>query len=368
MREYGMNTQLGVIEGFYGEPWSWEERAEYAPFLKRHGFSFYIYAPKADPYLRKKWREPLPESRERELTSLSARCRAAGIEFGVGFSPYEIYLSPFDEKAKGLLQSRIDAFNRIGTDKFGLLMDDMRGDLPELAKRQVEIVNWAAARSEAKQLIFCPTYYSLDPVLEKLFGKKPEDYLERLGRELDPKVRLFWTGEAVCSKSYSEEHLRATAGTLGRKPFLWDNYPVNDGPRMCKFIHLRPVTGRPSGIGRWLDGHAVNPMNQPTLSKIPLLTLKFSYERGAAYAPDTAFREAAETVTCREMAARLEKDPPDFMDRGLDQLTDDERARLKDVYKGYLNSGENSTAGAAREVIDWLNGRYTVTKDLFLTQ
>ena len=362
------DTQSGVIEGFYGEPWSWEERAGYAAFLKRHGFSFYIYAPKADGFMRKKWREPFPEELEKKLTILSGQCRAAGVEFGVGFSPYEIYLSPFNCEVKSLLQARINVFNRIGVDKFGLLMDDMKGDSPELAARQIEIVNWVAARSTAKQLIFCPTYDSLDPVLEKLFGKKPEGYLETLGKELDPKVRFFWTGELVCSKSYSAGHLRAMTDLLGRKPFLWDNYPVNDGPRMCKFLHLRPMTGRPASMGEWLSGHAVNPMNQPTLSRISLLTLKFSYELGEAYKPAEAFLEAAQTITCREMALRLEKDIPDFMDRGLDKFTAEERAALKEAYGPYLDSSENRTAKAAREIIDWLDGRYTVTKDLFLTQ
>ena len=37
-----MKTQVGVIEGFYGEPWSWEERERYAAFLAGNGFAFYI--------------------------------------------------------------------------------------------------------------------------------------------------------------------------------------------------------------------------------------------------------------------------------------------------------------------------------------
>ncbi|OGR46289.1 MAG: hypothetical protein A2X34_10865 [Elusimicrobia bacterium GWC2_51_8] len=361
-------TQLGVIEGFYGKPWSWEERAAGAAFLKRHGFSFYIYAPKADAYLRKKWREPFPEGLEENLTRLSEQCRAAGLEFGLGFSPYEIYLSPFNYEVRGLLQNRIDAFNRIGVDKLGILMDDMKGGLPNLAERQIEIVNWIAARSAAKQFILCPTYYSLDPVLEKLFGKMPEDYLGKLGRGLDPKVSIFWTGELVCSKSYSEEHLRSIGGLLGRKPFLWDNYPVNDGPRMCKFLHLRPMTGRPAGIGKWLAAHAVNPMNQSELSKIVLLTLKMSYEAGAGCKAEEAFIKAAEIVTCREMALQLEKNLPEFADKGLDVLTAGEKELLKKIYMSYLVSPANFTAQAAQEVIDWLDGRYTVTKDLFLTQ
>ena len=76
-------NQLGVLEGFYGEPWSWGQRADYAGFLKKQGFSFYIYAPKADGYLRKKWREPFPKVLEEKLAKLSGQCHAAGIEFGV---------------------------------------------------------------------------------------------------------------------------------------------------------------------------------------------------------------------------------------------------------------------------------------------
>ncbi|MBF0502616.1 MAG: beta-N-acetylglucosaminidase domain-containing protein, partial [Candidatus Riflebacteria bacterium] len=40
--------ELGVIEGFYGAPWSWDIRKEYIKFLKKSGYSFYFYAPKAD--------------------------------------------------------------------------------------------------------------------------------------------------------------------------------------------------------------------------------------------------------------------------------------------------------------------------------
>ena len=363
-----MKNNIGVIEGFYGEPWSWGERADYAAFLRKHGFSFYIYAPKADGYLRKKWREPFPKVHEEKLAKLAGQCHSAGIEFGVGFSPYEIYLSPFDAEVKKQLQNKLDAFNRIGVDKLGILMDDMKGDLPELAARQIEVVNWMAERSKARQLVFCPTYYSLDPVLEKLFGKMPEGYFDRLGRELDPRVSMFWTGELVCSKAYSAQHLSETSARLGRKPFLWDNYPVNDGPRMCKFLHLRAVTGRPAEMGAQLAAHAVNPMNQAALSKIVLLTLAASYEKGSAYDPAKAFRRAAGMVTCHDMAELLERDLPVFMDKGLDALTDEEKESLKSDYGGFLEARENDTEAAAREVVGWLSGKYNVTKDLFLTQ
>ena len=55
-----MTPQLGLIEGYYGKLWSWQAREETIAFLKLHGYDFYIYAPKADPYLRKRWREDHP--------------------------------------------------------------------------------------------------------------------------------------------------------------------------------------------------------------------------------------------------------------------------------------------------------------------
>ena len=52
-----MTPPLGLIEGYYGQPWTWEARAEQASFLKAHGYGFFMYAPKADAFLRRRWRE-----------------------------------------------------------------------------------------------------------------------------------------------------------------------------------------------------------------------------------------------------------------------------------------------------------------------
>ena len=51
----------GVIEGFYGKPFSHEERMDLLGFLGQHGFDCYVYAPKDDPRHREQWRDPYPE-------------------------------------------------------------------------------------------------------------------------------------------------------------------------------------------------------------------------------------------------------------------------------------------------------------------
>lgn len=363
----------GIIEGFYGQPWSWEERWRYARFLQKCGCKFYYYAPKADPWLRRKWREPFPRDLEENLEVTVDAFQSREVEFGVGFSPFEIHLSDFDSTAKARLLDRLSVFNRLKIDRLAILFDDMKGDLPGLARVQADIMHWIRERSSAHHLVMCPTYYSLDPVLDRVFGKKPPSYLEELGRLLDPSIGLFWTGELVCSVSYTAEHLSQTGNSMKRKPFLWDNYPVNDGPRMCKFLHLKPFVGRPAVIGDTLEGHAINPMNQPTLSRIVILTLLESYSSGSDYDPEKAFLRAANAVAGPELAKLLERDLETFQCRGLDQLTEVEKVTIRARYAPYVVSSrgaadEDETRQVAQEVIDWLDGKSVVTREIFESQ
>ena len=60
----------GVVEGFYGKPWTQEQRVDMMAFCEAHGLNAYIYAPKDDPYHREKWREPYPESQRKKLAKL----------------------------------------------------------------------------------------------------------------------------------------------------------------------------------------------------------------------------------------------------------------------------------------------------------
>ena len=110
------------------------------------------------------------------------------------------------------------------------------------------------------------------------------------------------------------------AGQLARPPLLWDNWPVNDGPRMSRHLHLRAFTGRPAANAGRISGHAVNPALQPTLSLIPALTLADAYGQGEAYGYTHAWRAAAERVCGSELADLLQRHILAFEDGGLDSL------------------------------------------------
>src|SRR5689334_11959814 len=142
-----MTAELGIIEGFYGRPWSWTAKRDVVTLLSRHDYRFYIYAPKADAFLRKRWQEPHPDAWRDELGGLSAHCRAQGVRFGVGLSPFEIYRN-FDAAAQASLGQKLAWLDDIGIDDLAILFDDMRGDLPDLAATQATIVHWARDHSK----------------------------------------------------------------------------------------------------------------------------------------------------------------------------------------------------------------------------
>lgn len=351
---------LGIIEGFYGPLWNWEERRQVVRALAPHGYRNYWYAPKADPFLRRRWNQPHPEQQASELADFARFCGEQGVRFGVGLSPFEVF-NNFDDSAKTALAEKLAAFDRLGVRGLAILFDDMKSGTPDLAARQADIVHWVAERSSAGQLAVCPSYYSDDPVLDRVFGQRPPHYLEELGRALDPSVQVFWTGEEVCAREISPGHLRRVAGQLGRKPVLWDNYPVNDGDRMSRHLHLRGFSGRSAANAGHLAGHAINPALQPTLTTIPAITLAHSYRLGEEYQYGQAFQRAAEEVLGSELAEQVSADLLLLQDAGLHRISEERRQAMIQAYGRFDHP-------AAREILNWLTGAYQVTDEMVQTQ
>ncbi len=354
-----MTPELGIIEGYFGRCWSHEDRCAVITRLGTAGYGFFHYAPKIDAYLRRDWQNLHDDAATETLHQLSAHCRSLGVRFGVGLTPYGAHLD-FSPHTKAALKAKLAMLDAIGVDDLAVLFDDMRGDLPDLAKRQAEIIAFCLDHSRAARFYTCPSYYSDDPVLDRVFGARPVDYLEDFGKLIDPAIQIYWTGEEVCSKAFSPGHLRDVAERLGRKVCLWDNYPVNDGPRMSQYLHLRSFTGRGPEIAPWITGHAINPALQPTLGCIPALTLIDAYRHGGDYAYGAAFITAAVEVAGADLAAMLVADLLTFNDSGLDRLGD--RAdRLCQRYAAVDHP-------AAREIVDWLGGGYAITGEMLQTQ
>lgn len=340
--------EIGVIEGFFGPEWGREARMSYASFLQDCGADFYLYAPKRDQYLRKKWREEWGQDFQSLLLELQEHFATHEISFGVGLSPMGLE-GKFDEEDARELEKKIRILNKLGVRRLGIFFDDMPVE-PSLAKVQVSVVKYIQNHFSGT-LLFCPSFYTPDPILEKVFGKMPENYLEDIAAGIPVEIDLAWTGPKVISPEIPKSHLEEVRDLLKRKPFLWENLFANDGPKNCKFLKLKPFEGRSSDIVELISGVGFNMMNQAELSKICFLSSLLVLNEGQE--PMEAFSNACSELLSSGFAQFLSENREVFLTKGLDNLSSEEKDQFLKKLPSFPDKG-------AREVEAWLKGDYLV--------
>jgi hypothetical protein len=340
--------QYGVVEGFFGPAWPSGSREGYATFLKKVGGDFYIYAPKQDQHLRKAWRAEWDATFLSFLKNLSGVFRAQGIKFGVALSPFGLSdeLAGDDER---LLKEKLLQLSNVGIDLLGIFFDDMHPHA-NLARVQAKLIERVRETFKGK-IIFCPSYYTFDPILEKVFGKMPENYLEDIAWLIPQHVSMAWTGPKVISPEIPREHMLKVEALLQRKPFMWENLFANDGPKNCKFLKLRPFEGRTERLDDVTEAWGFNMMNQPELSKITFLaSLKVLRDEQM---PEKAFEDSLRELCSPDFSDFVLIHRRSFLEKGLDILSAEEKQKL-------LSELKNFSDPAAREIEDWLKGAYIV--------
>lgn len=341
-------ASIGIVEGFFGPEWPEAQRKSYAGFLSQAGGDFYIYAPKRDQYLRKGWRDKWNFLYTEKLKNLCDHFHQHGIAFGVGLSPMGIgsSLTPADTE---MLENKIQILQGIGIDLLGLFFDDMPVT-ENLAVAQISVME-VVQKSFRGKIIFCPSFYTPDPILDKVFGQRPANYLQDIAEGLPKDVAIAWTGPKVISPEIDRKHLSEVGQLLKRKPFVWENIFANDGPRNCKFLKLKPFSGRENNLLQNTEGMAFNLMNQPDLSKILFLAsvsvLKNNEE------PLKAFNEALGQLCSPEFATFIRDYREIFLNDGLDIINEDDK-------KKWLAELSEFSDTAAQEIYDWLVGKYLV--------
>ena len=266
----------GVVEGFYGKPWTQRQRTDMLAFCEAHGLNAYIYAPKDDPYHRAKWREPYPKARLERLASLVREARKRQVRFifavspGLDFS----YGPPGNAEDRERLLEKLEALYGIGVRDFAVFFDDIE---KKDGRGQAELLRWldgnfVRAHGDVSPLLTVPAEYHLAD-MQGADGL-PKPYTKDFSGGLPKDAMPLFTGDGVVRAGLSGETLDRAAGLYGRRLGLWWNYPVND--YMEAKLALGPVEKLPKD---GIPAIFFNPMTFEALSKIALAT-------GAAYALD----------------------------------------------------------------------------------
>jgi protein O-GlcNAcase/histone acetyltransferase len=291
-RMAGSNTSdflAGVIEGFYGQPWSQAERFELFGWMSAWGLNTYLYAPKDDLKHRALWRETYSTPEAEQLGEVIRACQQRNLRFIYALSPgLDIRFS--SEAELEHLRMRFGQMLALGCQNFALLFDDIPDRMAaedqkrfgSLASAQCQVTNamfrWTRERSAEARFLFCPTPYCGRMAERKLGG---EGYLRTVGRELLPEIDVFWTGPEIISREITPAHVQELRKILRRKPLIWDNLHANDydGHR----FYCGPYAGRPPELRSEVSGLLVNPNNEFPLNFVPLRTLA-EFVRGPARA------------------------------------------------------------------------------------
>ncbi len=288
----------GVVEGFYGNPWTQKQRVDMMAFCEAHGLNAYIYAPKDDPYHREKWREPYPEVQLKKLTQLVGEAKKHDVRFIYALSPgldvsYKLIHGAMDREK---LLAKLDSVYALGVRDFAVFFDDIT---EKDGVGQAELLRWiderfVKAHGDVSPLITVPTEYFLLDMRDA--NGRVKKYTKDFSSGLPVDVTPLFTGDGVARGGLSEKSLDEAAAFYGRRFGLWWNYPVND--YMEAKLALGPVDGLPKSGN--LPAIFFNPMTFEETSKIALAT-------GAAYAlaPESYDPQAAWESAIREQYKEL---------------------------------------------------------------
>ena len=256
----------GVVEGFYGTPWSHQARLSLIDFYGRYKMNTYIYGPKDDPYHSSPdWRKPYPEDEAADIKELVEACRANYVDFVWAIHPGQDI--KWNEEDYAALVAKFENMYALGVRAFAIFFDDISGDGAN-PYRQVELLNrlgeeFVKVKGDVAPLIICPTDYN-----RSWANPTERGSLAVYGRELDLSVRVFWTGDYVCS-DLTPATLEWVGSRIQRPALYWWNFPVTD---YCRHIVMQgPVYGLDQTLtAENLCGFVSNPMEHAEASKLAL--------------------------------------------------------------------------------------------------
>ena len=329
----------GVIEGYYGVPYSAEVTKDLFRFMARYKMNTYMYGAKSDPYHSQLWAEPYPTTITAEqqrigyltqemLADITAVSHATKVNFIWAIHPGTAFTDSNNSEVLSQIMQKFTAMHALGVRQFGVFVDDVGvpSDEPQLrlgADRLTELQRlmderWNRAGAEptdtVKPLHYVPQLYAFSWVS----AEQGQRFFSSLS-SVPEKVRIYITGRAVWTVPNSAD-LAIVKKWLGHETSWWWNYPCNDNDVTKLFTmdtyanfhdekhvntldRLEPVlTGTPTLIS--------NPMQQGEVSKIALFSIADYAWNTSAFDNNQSWEAALTAIVGKEKAPALRRLAP----------------------------------------------------------
>lgn len=368
VEDYADVKNRGFIEGYYGNPWSNEDRME----LMRYGgdlkLTQYFFAPKDDPFHNSRWRELYPEEKLAEIREMARVGNQSKTRYVWTLHPFMHNRVRFANQSHyqedlGVIKAKFEQLMQAGVREFGILADDAptpAGGYESYNRLMADLTDWLESKQGEylglrKEMVFVPHEY---------WGDGDEAELRSLNERLPESSILTLTGGRIWGE-VSTHFLNRLKNNLsaGNKTYrpvqLWINWPCTDNSKEHlilgggeKFLHPNVD---PSLIG----GIMLNPMQQSEPSKIALFSAAaytwniWKSEAEARQINDTAFAfaetgrftDTAESIAFRELGKHMINQNMDGRVVKLEESL--ELAPKLANFKTKLEAGEDTAAERA---------------------
>ncbi|MBQ9585465.1 MAG: beta-N-acetylglucosaminidase domain-containing protein [Muribaculaceae bacterium] len=297
--DYADVKNRGIIEGYYGVPYTAEVTKDLFRFMARYKMNSYMYGAKSDPYHSRYWGDPYPASitadQERigyltqdMMRDITAVAHETKVNFIWAIHPGNAFANAEDPQVLDKIMTKFESMHQLGVRQFGVFVDDvgvpsdpaiMKLCADNLTSLQQRIddkwnKNDAAAADTVKPLHYVPQLYAHGWVSQE----RARVFYESLS-STPSKINIYITGREVWSVPNNDD-LSLVSSWLGRDLSWWWNYPCNDQDPTKLFVmdtysnfrdetHINSLTH----MERQLNGAQtviINPMQQGELSKIAL--------------------------------------------------------------------------------------------------
>ncbi|MGL4228467.1 MAG: beta-N-acetylglucosaminidase domain-containing protein [Tannerellaceae bacterium] len=281
----------GTVEGFYGEPWSHQDRLEQLRFYGALKLNTYIYGPKDDPYHSSPhWRDAYPADQAAQIKELAQEAAKNKVDFVWAIHPgKDIKWNKSDSMA---IVKKFDMMYDLGVRSFAVFFDDISGEGTK-PEKQAGVLNYIhnefiSKKKDVTPLIMCPTEYN-----KSWSNPKPGTYLDILGEQLDPSIHIMWTGNRVVD-DITLEGLEWVNNRIKRPAYVWWNFPVSDYVR--DHLLMGPSYGLDTNAKHAMSGFVSNPMDKAEASKVAIFGAANYAWNVDNYNPDKSWNDACEYI------------------------------------------------------------------------
>lgn len=299
--DYADLRDRGIVEGYYGYPYSVSVKKDLMRFMMRHKMNTYLYGAKSDPYHSNYWKEDYPASITAEqekngwlsqqmVSDLSDTSAETKVNFIWAIHPGNNFLN--SSTAISDIMGKFDKMYSHGVRQFAVFVDDVSvpsadADLKKNADRLTELQraieekynrNYTQAADTVRPLHFVPQIYCTSFAPSQEVGRK---FFEALS-QTPGYVTIYITGAGVWSVPNSGD-LATYKNYLGRNLGWWWNYPCNDNADgriypsdMYQNFSDMPAVNGNARLSATFDNSVSlvsNPMQQGEVAKTPLFSV-----------------------------------------------------------------------------------------------